>query len=184
MKKLTLLVCGLLFAGFTSQVSAQECASTCQKACPSTQLVSAPVVEDKDIVDTAVGAEAFSTLVAAVKAAGLVDVLKGDGPFTVFAPTNEAFAKIPQETLESLLKPENKDQLVAILKYHVVAGNVMAADVVKLTEAETVEGSKVTIKVEDGKVMLNGSSQVVKTDIKCKNGVIHVIDTVILPPAK
>ncbi|MEQ1903070.1 MAG: fasciclin domain-containing protein [Pirellulaceae bacterium] len=135
------------------------------------------------MVDTAVGNESFSTLVAAVKAAGLVDTLKGKGPFTVFAPTNEAFAKLPKETLEMLLKPENKDKLTAILTYHVVSGKVMAADVVKLSKAKTVQGQEVKIEVKDGKVMVN-NAQVTATDIPCKNGVIHVIDTVILPPTK
>ncbi|WP_439621260.1 fasciclin domain-containing protein [Gemmata sp.] len=134
----------------------------------------------KDIVEVAVEAGKFKTLAAALKAAGLVDTLKGEGPFTVFAPTDEAFAKLPAGTVESLLKPENKDKLVAVLTYHVVAGKVMAADVVKLTEAKTVQGGKVTIAAKDGKVMVNGAN-VVTTDIKAKNGVIHVIDAVILP---
>lgn len=135
---------------------------------------------EKDIVDTAVGAKSFGTLVAAVKAAGLVETLKGDGPFTVFAPTDDAFAKLPKGTVESLLKPENKDKLVAILTYHVVPGKVMAADVVKLSSAKTVQGSEAKIKVVDGKVMVDKAT-VIKTDIKCTNGVIHVIDSVILP---
>ena len=134
----------------------------------------------KDIVDTAVGAKTFNTLVAAVKAAGLVDTLKGEGPFTVFAPTDEAFAKLPAGTVESLLKPENKEKLVAILTYHVVAGKVMAKDVVKLTEAKTVQGTTVKIVVKDGKVMIN-DAKVSATDIETSNGVIHVIDTVIMP---
>ena len=140
---------------------------------------------DKDIVDTAAGAPQFSTLVAAVKAAGLVDTLKGDGPFTVFAPTDEAFKKLPAGTVENLLKPENKDQLVAVLTYHVVPGKVMAAQAVTLDgkEAKTAQGSPLGISVKDGKVYV-GKAQVVKTDIECTNGVIHVIDTVILPPAK
>ncbi len=137
----------------------------------------------QDIVDTAVAAGTFNTLVAAVKAADLVDTLKGDGPFTVFAPTDEAFAKLPAGTLENLLKPENKDQLAAILTYHVVSGKVKAKDVVKLDNATTVQGGDVDIMVKDGGVVLNGNSNVVKTDIKTSNGVIHVIDTVILPPA-
>ncbi|MEM7785213.1 MAG: fasciclin domain-containing protein [Planctomycetota bacterium] len=136
--------------------------------------------EKKDIVETAVGAEDFSTLVAAVKAAGLVETLQGEGPFTVFAPTNAAFAKIPAATLQDLLKPENKDKLTAILTYHVVAGKVMAEDAVKLTEAKTVNGKSFKIKVENGKVYVDGA-QVIKTDIDCKNGVIHVIDSVIMP---
>ena len=133
-----------------------------------------------DIVDTAVAAEGFETLVAAVKAADLVETLKGKGPFTVFAPTDEAFAKLPKGTLESLLKPENKKKLAAILTYHVVAGKVMAADVVKLTEAKTVQGSSAKIKVSGGKVKVD-EANVVVTDIACSNGVIHVIDAVILP---
>jgi uncharacterized surface protein with fasciclin (FAS1) repeats len=134
----------------------------------------------KDIVDTAVGAGDFKTLVAAVQAAGLVETLKGEGPFTVFAPTDAAFAKLPAGTVENLLKPENKDKLVAVLTYHVVPGKVMAADVVKLTEAKTVQGKSAKVKVEDGTVMIDGA-KVVKTDIACGNGVIHVIDAVILP---
>ena len=135
---------------------------------------------DKDIVDTAVGAGSFNTLVAAVKAAGLVETLKGDGPFTVFAPTDEAFAKVDKDTLASLLKPENKDKLVAILTYHVVPGKVMAADVVKLSSAKTAQGTTVDIKVSDAGVMVD-NAKVVKTDIQTSNGVIHVIDSVIMP---
>ncbi|MFZ6021269.1 MAG: fasciclin domain-containing protein [Chloroflexota bacterium] len=134
------------------------------------------------IVDIAVADGRFTTLVAAVQAAGLVDTLAGEGPFTVFAPTDDAFAKLPAGTLEELLKPENKQQLTDILLYHVVAGKVMAADVVNLSEAETALGEKVTIKVEDGKVFVN-DAQVIITDIEASNGVIHVIDTVILPPS-
>lgn len=134
----------------------------------------------KDIVDVAASNDDFSTLVAAVQAAGLVDTLKGEGPFTVFAPTDEAFAKLPDGTVEMLLKPENKDKLVAILTYHVVAGKVMAADVVKLSEAQTVQGGTVMIKVMDGAVMVDNAT-VTATDIKASNGVIHVIDTVIMP---
>jgi uncharacterized surface protein with fasciclin (FAS1) repeats len=137
----------------------------------------------QDIFDTAVAAGSFNTLVAAVKAAGLVDTLKGEGPFTVFAPTDSAFAKLPAGTLEMLLKPENKAKLAAILTYHVVSGKVKASDVVKLTSATTVEGSKVGIMIKDGGVVLNKNSNVIKTDIMTSNGVIHVIDTVILPPA-
>jgi uncharacterized surface protein with fasciclin (FAS1) repeats len=138
------------------------------------------VKEVKDIVDTAVDAGSFKTLAAALKAADLIETLKGKGPFTVFAPTDEAFEKLPKGTVEDLLKPENKKKLASILTYHVVAGKVMAADVVKLEEAKTVEGSKVKIVVKDGKVKVNDAN-VVKTDIVCKNGVIHVIDAVILP---
>jgi uncharacterized surface protein with fasciclin (FAS1) repeats len=134
----------------------------------------------QDIVDTAAAAGSFNTLVAAVKAAGLVDTLKGAGPFTVFAPTDEAFAKLPPGTVEDLLKPENKAKLVAILTYHVVAGEVMAADVVKLDSAQTVNGQQLTVKAAMGSVMV-GNATVIKTDIACSNGVIHVIDTVLLP---
>lgn len=132
-----------------------------------------------DIVDTAVAAKDFSTLVAAVKAAELVETLKGEGPFTVFAPTDEAFKKIPKETLEGLLK--DKKALTSVLTYHVVSGKVMAADVVKLESAKTVQGQPIKIVTKDGKVTVNGAN-VVKTDIVCKNGVVHVIDAVILPP--
>lgn len=138
--------------------------------------------EKKDIVDTAVAAGSFKTLVAAVKAAGLVDTLKGKGPFTVFAPTDEAFAKLPAGTVEELLKPENKKKLTDILTYHVVAGKVMAADV-KTMEAKTVQGSSAAIKVADGKVTID-KANVVKTDIEASNGVIHVIDAVIMPATK
>jgi transforming growth factor-beta-induced protein len=134
----------------------------------------------KDIVTTAVEAGSFKTLAAALTAAGLVDTLKGDGPFTVFAPTDEAFAKLPQGTVETLLKPENKGQLISILTYHVVAGNVMAADVVKLSAAPTVNGQRVDVKVDGEKVFVDQAG-VTATDIVCSNGVIHVIDQVILP---
>ena len=133
-----------------------------------------------DIVDTAVSAGNFTTLVAAVKAAGLVDTLKGAGPFTVFAPTDEAFAKLPAGTVEALLKDPAK--LKDILLYHVVSGQVMAANVVKMKDAKTVEGGMVKIHSMGGKVMIDNAT-VVKADIACDNGVIHVIDTVILPPA-
>jgi len=135
---------------------------------------------DKTIVENAVATKDFSTLVAAVKAAGLVETLSGKGPFTVFAPTNKAFEKLPEGTVANLLKPENKKKLTAVLTYHVVPGKVMAADVVKLSKAKTVQGSEVKIKVKDGTVMVD-SAKVVKTDIVSKNGVIHVIDSVILP---
>jgi uncharacterized surface protein with fasciclin (FAS1) repeats len=136
--------------------------------------------QQKDIVDTAVAAGSFKTLAAALKAAGLVDTLKGKGPFTVFAPTDEAFAKLPAGTLDDLLKPENKQKLTSILTYHVVPGSAMASDVVKLKDAKTVNGKSVTIKVDGGTVMVDGA-KVVKTDIAASNGVIHVIDSVILP---
>ena len=136
--------------------------------------------KSKDIVDTAVAAGQFNTLAAALEAADLVGTLKGDGPFTVFAPTDAAFAKLPAGTVESLLKPENRDKLVAILTYHVVPGKVKAADVVKLSEAKTVNGEDVAITVADNGVRINDAN-VIKTDIGASNGVIHVIDTVILP---
>lgn len=142
-------------------------------------LVLSSTASAADIVDTAVAGK-FNTLVAAVKAAGLVDTLKGPGPFTVFAPTDEAFAKLPAGTLESLLKPENKAKLQNILTYHVVAGKVMSKDVVKLHSAMTVEGGTIAIKTLNGGVMVN-QAHVTKTDIVASNGVIHVIDAVILP---
>lgn len=132
-----------------------------------------------DIVAVASGAGSFNTLVAAVKAAGLVETLQGKGPFTVFAPTDKAFAKLPAGTLESLLKPENKEKLVAILTYHVVPGKVMAADV-KTMKAKTVNGAILGIRVEDSAVTVD-NAKVVKTDVAASNGVIHVIDTVVLP---
>ena len=136
--------------------------------------------EKADIVDTAASKEMFSTLVAAVKAADLVDTLKGDGPFTVFAPTNKAFSNLPKGTVEMLLKPENKALLSQVLTYHVIAGNVMAEDVMSLTSATTVEGSDVKVVTAMGKVMINDAA-VIKADVKTSNGVIHVIDTVLLP---
>ncbi len=133
----------------------------------------------KDIVDTAVGAGQFKTLVTAIQAADLVETLKGKGPFTVLAPTDEAFSKVPPVKLAALLK--DKKALTAVLTYHVVPGKVIAADVVKLNTAKTVQGQAVNIVVRDGKVMINGAN-VLKTDIICTNGVIHVIDAVIMPP--
>ncbi|WP_224824948.1 fasciclin domain-containing protein [Cognatishimia sp. MH4019] len=134
----------------------------------------------KDIVDTAAGAGSFETLLAAATAAELVDTLKGEGPFTVFAPTDEAFAALPEGTVESLLEPENKDQLTAILTYHVVPGKVMSTDLSNGMEAETLNGAAVTIMTEDGVTVQDAS--VVTADIEASNGVIHVIDSVILPP--
>ncbi len=144
--------------------------------------LSATAATAKDIVDTAVSAGSFSTLVAAVQAAGLVDTLKGDGPFTVFAPTDEAFAKLPAGTVENLLKPENKDTLVAVLTYHVVPGKVMSGDIAgKSLEVATVQGAKVAVDATYG-VKIN-EANVVTADVAASNGVIHVIDTVILPPS-
>ena len=141
--------------------------------------------QEKDIVDTAVGAGSFNTLVKALKAAGLVDTLKGPGPFTVFAPTDDAFAKLPKGMLEDLLKPENKAKLTAILTYHVVPGKIIAAEVVKMKTLETLEGSliKVSLSKKRDKVRV-GWANLVKTDVMATNGVIHVIDAVINPPVK
>lgn len=136
---------------------------------------------DADIVDLAVSQDFLTTLVAAVKAGDLVDVLKGDGPFTVFAPTNEAFAKLPAGTVETLLKPENKAQLVKILTYHVVPGKVMSSDLKNGQMAKTVEGSSIKVTLKDGKAMINNAT-VTAADIIADNGVVHVIDTVIMPP--
>lgn len=135
---------------------------------------------NKDIVDTAAGAGQFNTLVAAVKAAGLVDTLKGSGPFTVFAPTDEAFAKLPDGTVDDLLKPENKEKLVAILTYHVIPGKVMSGDIAgKKTDVKTVQGSKLAVDATKGVKVDN--AKVTKADIAASNGVIHVIDTVVMP---
>lgn len=164
--KLSAIALGAAFAigGVASTASAQASARSAQP----------------DIVDVAVSAGSFKTLVAAVQAAGLVETLKGPGPFTVFAPTDEAFAKLPAGTLESLLKPENRAKLQAILTYHVVSGAVLAKDVVTLTSAKTVQGQNVAVKVQAGQVHID-NAKVVKTDVMAKNGVIHVIDAVILP---
>jgi uncharacterized surface protein with fasciclin (FAS1) repeats len=136
--------------------------------------------KNMDIIHTASAAGSFTTLIAAIDAAGLTETLMGEGPFTVFAPTDEAFAKLPEGTVNDLLKPENKDKLVAILTYHVIPGKVMASDVVKLTSAKTVQGQEVKISVDMGSVMID-KAKVVKTDIAATNGVIHVIDSVIIP---
>ncbi len=186
MKKLTTILTAGLMVAVANVQAGDKCNATITTTCKTnahmlTAVVAKPV--EKDIVDTAVGAGSFKTLVAAVQAAGLVETLKGKGPFTVFAPTDEAFAKLPKGTVETLLKPENKAKLQAILTYHVVSGSVMAADVVKLTGAVTVQGQQVDIAVKDGKVTVDGAN-VVKPDIACSNGVIHVIDSVILPADK
>ena len=152
------------------------CAKDAPQASTATQAMSA----EADIVGVAAAAGQFSTLVAALQAADLVETLQSPGPFTVFAPTDEAFAKLPAGTLDSLLLPENKAQLTAILKYHVVAGKVLAADVVKLTAADTVEGQAVTISAGETGVRVNDAN-VVATDIMASNGVIHVIDSVLIP---
>jgi uncharacterized surface protein with fasciclin (FAS1) repeats len=139
-----------------------------------------PTLVSKNIVDTAVSAGSFKTLTTALKAAGLVETLNGKGPFTVFAPTDEAFAKLPAGTVQSLLEPANKQKLTSILTYHVVAGNVKAADVVKLSSAKTLNGQSVMIKTAGGKVFINDAT-VIKADIAATNGTIHVIDTVLMP---
>lgn len=149
----------------------------------STETMAKPVAT-KTIVETAIGNGSFNTLVAAVKAADLVATLSSAGPFTVLAPTDAAFAKLPAGTVESLVKPENKSKLAAILTYHVIAGKVPAATVVTLKEASTVEGSKIAIEFKDGAVILNGNTKVIITDVHCSNGVIHAIDTVLMPPSK
>lgn len=139
-----------------------------------------PKARPQDVVDTAVAAGSFKTLAAALQAAGLVDTLKGKGPFTVFAPTDEAFAKLPAGTVENLLKPENKEKLVAILTYHVVSGKELASQVTKMNSAKTVNGQPLAIRVNGDTVMVD-MAKVIKTDILCSNGVIHVIDSVLMP---
>ena len=179
--RISKMVCGVLAAVVAMAATLSSAtAGECPLSKKAVKVQAVKLAEKKDIVDTAVGAKSFTTLVAAVKAAGLVETLKSKGPFTVFAPTDEAFKKLPEGTVESLLKPENKDNLVAVLTYHVVPGKVMAADVVKLKNAKTVQGGEVDIVVADGKVKVDNAN-VVKTDIECSNGVIHVIDAVILP---
>jgi uncharacterized surface protein with fasciclin (FAS1) repeats len=142
--------------------------------------VKAESMPDKDIVEVAASAGSFKTLVAAVQAAGLVDALKGQGPLTVFAPTDEAFNKLPAGTVENLLKPENKDKLIAVLTYHVVPGRVTASEVVNLDSAKTINGGSLKISAREGKVMVD-DAHVTATDIMASNGVIHVIDSVVLP---
>jgi uncharacterized surface protein with fasciclin (FAS1) repeats len=175
MKKFVLTACLALFAANTILATEQPCS----KSATATP-------EKKDIVDTAVGAKKFGTLVAAVKAAGLVETLKSKGPFTVFAPLDSAFAKLPEGTVKDLLKPENKKKLAAILTYHVVPGKVMAKAAIKVAKkggsVKTVQGSKIKLSLKEGSVYINGA-KVVKTDIACSNGVIHVLDSVILPPS-
>jgi uncharacterized surface protein with fasciclin (FAS1) repeats len=138
--------------------------------------------QKKDIVDTAIQAGSFNTLVQALKAADLVDTLKGPGPFTVFAPTDEAFAQLPPGTLEDLLKPGNKEKLRAILTYHVVSGRVTSAEAMKLTSAKTINGQELSLRSENGSLMINGVATVTQPDIDCSNGVIHVINHVLMPP--
>jgi uncharacterized surface protein with fasciclin (FAS1) repeats len=156
-------------------------ARTALAAAIATVLTAAPVAaQGRDVVDTAVAAGQFKTLAAALTAAGLVPTRQGAGPFTVFAPTDEAFAKLPRGTVEDLLKPENKAKLTAILTYHVVPGKVMAADVAAMKSAKPVQGGVLTIVAKDGAVMVD-SARVTKTDVTASNGVIHVIDSVLMP---
>ena len=164
MKRFGLCIVTVVLAGLVGATQSHAGCGTC----------------DKSIVEVAVASKDFKTLVAAVKAAGLVETLKGEGPFTVFAPTDAAFDKLPEGTLDELLKPESKDKLTSILTYHVVPGKVLAADVVTLKSAKTAQGAEVTIAAEGGKVQVDGAN-VTATDIECANGVIHVIDAVILP---
>lgn len=167
------LIAGLAVFGIAvACVPSLQAAGGCPASCGASR--------SKDIVDTAVAAGSFKTLAAALEAGGLIETLKGSGPFTVFAPTDEAFSKLPEGTVENLLKPENKDALVKILTYHVVSGKVLAEDVVKLTSAKTVEGSELRIRAKKGSVRVD-KANVVKTDIAASNGVIHVIDSVLLP---
>lgn len=159
-----LLIPALVFAGSYSKAKTAAQAAT----------------GSMDIVDTAVSAGSFNTLAAALKAADLVDTLRGEGPFTVFAPTDDAFAKLPEGTLQDLLRPENKAKLQSILTYHVVSGKVMAKDVTTMSSAKTVNGGSFQISQRDGSVMVD-NAKVIKTDVMASNGVIHVIDTVIIP---
>ncbi len=174
--KLLLLASAALAATLAPAVTAGEKAATCSASATKMSANSAA----GDIVSTAVAAGNFNTLATALQAAGLVETLKGEGPFTVFAPTDAAFAKIPRDVLADLLKPENKSKLVDVLTYHVVPGKVLAADVVKLSSATTVNGQRIDVRVVEGTVSIDGS-KIEKTDILCSNGVIHVIDTVVMP---
>ena len=181
-KRIAALLIPAIVAGAvaTDSFAGKKCAkaTTVAVAHEAVTVAEAPA---KDIVDVAVSAGSFNTLVTAVKAAGLVDTLKSKGPFTVFAPTDEAFAALPEGTLDGLLK--DKEKLKQVLLYHVVPGKVMAADVIKLKSAKTAEGADATIAVTGGTVKIN-DAKVIKTDIPASNGVIHVIDKVILPPTK
>ncbi len=174
----TVLVSGLVAAS----PALAQCGGSGDHASTTARVVNAGhhMEQGKDIVETAVAAGSFNTLAAALKAAGLVGALKGDGPFTVFAPTDEAFAKLPKGTIESLLKPENKEKLAGILKYHVVKGRVYASDAIAAKSASTLGGSEVTIRLRGGAVNVN-DSKVIAADIDASNGVVHVIDTVLLP---
>src|SRR5512143_2991997 len=174
----TVLALTLVLAACAPQATPTAAPTATAMPEPTMQATEAPTMEPQTIVDIAASDARFSTLVSAVQAAGLADTLKGEGPFTVFAPTNDAFAKLPAGTVEDLLKPENKQKLTDILLYHVVSGKVMAADVTGLTSATTVLGKDVAIKVDMGNVYIN-DAKVIITDIETSNGVIHVIDTVL-----
>ena len=183
MKPIPTILLGLF--AVASSVQAGNCNScSSKKMSPKVMTVTAENANPKDIVDTAVAAGSFKTLAAALGAADLVGALKGDGPFTVFAPTDEAFAKLPAGTVEELLKPENKNKLVNILTYHVVSGKVMAKTAVTLDKATALNKKDIALKVTGDALTLNGSAKVIKADIETSNGVIHVIDNVILPPTK
>jgi len=180
-------VAAVLALALTTAACGSDDADTAATSAPATTSASATPspspsesMASADIVDTAVAAGDFTTLAAALEAAGLVETLKGEGPFTVFAPTDEAFAKLPAGTVETLLKPENKAKLTRILTYHVVSGKVMAADVVKVKSAKAVSGDTLTVMTQGSNVMID-KAHVVKTDIAASNGVIHVVDTVLLP---
>lgn len=177
--KLATVLTALLVSIFAISACAPQATPTAAPM-PEPTATTAPVL--LDIVDTAVANGSFTTLAAALQAAGLVDALKAEGPFTVFAPTDEAFAKLPAGTIEELLKPENIEQLKSILLYHVVEGKVMAADVAGITSATALSGNDLAVKVDMGNVYIN-ESKVVLPDVEASNGVIHVIDTVLLPPA-
>ena len=170
----------VLFISTLLSLAVVGCAKDAPEASNTTPVPKATMQTGPDIVEVAAGAGQFNTLVAAIKAADLVETLQSPGPFTVFAPTDAAFAKLPPGTVDSLLLPENKEKLVSILTYHVVAGKVMAEDVVTLDSAATVQGQRVSISASDSGVRVNDAN-VIKTDVMASNGVIHVIDTVLLP---
>lgn len=180
MKKLLILTLGLLLTGACGSAQGTATVTENHNSAVDEDRVAAEVSVEKDIVDTAVAAGNFTTLAAALAAADLIETLKGDGPYTVFAPTDAAFEALPEGTVASLLEPENRDQLIAILTYHVVPGKVAAADVATLSTANTVNGAAVSIDATDG-VMINDAN-VVQADIECSNGMIHVVDKVLLPP--
>lgn len=177
--------------GFATMIALAACsgkpkdsAATLDSAAPAAapSMVGDAAMAPKDLIETAASAGSFNTLAKALTAAGLVETLKGAGPYTILAPTDEAFAKIPQKDLDALLA--NKEELTKVLKYHVISGNVPSSQVATMTDAATLEGSKITIKVVDGKVTLNGKADVTSPDIIASNGTIHVINTVLMPPKK